>query len=161
MVDELLGIIPTDIRQPLNMREVLLRIIDSSRMDEFKPLYGTGLITAWAHIHGTLRPLRDVFLSLLALDLLITDVSNVYLGRPSNRHNSKPDPRDIHQRIPKSSPIHPIMQPILSTHPLHAQRHRIHGRSKDREGGISEKWLSFRGRSQSISGPAYKRYLWR
>jgi acetyl-CoA carboxylase carboxyltransferase component len=37
----------------MDMREVLLRIIDGSRLDEFKPLYGLGLITAWAHIHGT------------------------------------------------------------------------------------------------------------
>lgn len=34
------------------MREVLLRLVDGSRMDEFKALYGVGLITAWAHIHG-------------------------------------------------------------------------------------------------------------
>ena len=49
-----MGIIPTDIRQPMNMREVLLRIVDGSRLDEFKPLYGIGLITCWAHIHGIL-----------------------------------------------------------------------------------------------------------
>jgi len=36
----------------MDMREVLLRIIDGSRLDEFKPLYGVGLITGWAHIHG-------------------------------------------------------------------------------------------------------------
>jgi acetyl-CoA carboxylase carboxyltransferase component len=35
------------------MLEVLLRIVDGSRIDEFKPLYGVGLITARAHIHGT------------------------------------------------------------------------------------------------------------
>jgi acetyl-CoA carboxylase carboxyltransferase component len=52
-IGELLGIIPTDIRQPMDMKEVLLRIVDSSRLDEFKPLYGMGLITAWAHIHGS------------------------------------------------------------------------------------------------------------
>lgn len=50
---ELLGIVPTDIRQPMDMREVILRVVDGSRLDEFKPLYGTGLITAWGHIHGT------------------------------------------------------------------------------------------------------------
>ena len=47
-----MGIIPTDIRKPMNMREVLLRIVDGSRLNEFKPLYGIGLITSWAHIHG-------------------------------------------------------------------------------------------------------------
>jgi acyl-CoA carboxylase subunit beta len=55
-IDELLGIIPTDIRQPMDMKEVLIRIVDSSRLDEFKPLYGIGLITAWAQIHGTPFP---------------------------------------------------------------------------------------------------------
>src|SRR5438045_8654223 len=58
-VEELLGIIPTDIRQPLDMREVLLRIVDGSRLQEFKPLYGTGLITAWAYIHGIIPSLPD------------------------------------------------------------------------------------------------------
>jgi acetyl-CoA carboxylase carboxyltransferase component len=52
IVEDLLGIIAKDIRQPLNMREVLLRLVDGSRLDEFKGLYGVGLITAWAHIHG-------------------------------------------------------------------------------------------------------------
>lgn len=51
-LEELLGIVPTDIRQPMNMREILIRIVDGSRLNEFKPLYGVGLITAWAHIHG-------------------------------------------------------------------------------------------------------------
>jgi len=51
--EELLRIIPTDIRQPMDMKEALLRIVDGSRMEEFKPLYGIGMITAWAHIHGT------------------------------------------------------------------------------------------------------------
>ena len=40
----------------MDMREVLLRIIDGSRLDEFKPLYGVGLITGWAHIHGLQIP---------------------------------------------------------------------------------------------------------
>lgn len=51
-VQELFGIIDPDIRQPLDMREILLRIVDDSRVEEFKPLYGRGMITAWAHIHG-------------------------------------------------------------------------------------------------------------
>jgi acetyl-CoA carboxylase carboxyltransferase component len=49
-----LGIVPVDIRQPMDMRELIIRIVDASRLEEFKPLYGKGLITAWAHIHGTL-----------------------------------------------------------------------------------------------------------
>lgn len=34
------------------MKEVLLRIVDDSRLEQFKPQFGPGIITAWAHIHG-------------------------------------------------------------------------------------------------------------
>lgn len=51
--DELLGIVPIDtIRKPLDMREVLARIVDGSRLDEFKPDYGSTLVCADAHIMG-------------------------------------------------------------------------------------------------------------
>lgn len=52
-VEEILGIVNPDIRFPINMLEVLVRMVDDSRMQTFKPLYGKGMITAWAHIHGT------------------------------------------------------------------------------------------------------------
>lgn len=51
--DELLGIVPIDtIRRPLEMREVIARIVDGSRFDEFKPDYGPTLVTGHAHING-------------------------------------------------------------------------------------------------------------
>ena len=51
--DELLGIVPIDtIRQPLEMREVLARIVDGSRLMEFKPDYGSTLVCGHAHING-------------------------------------------------------------------------------------------------------------
>lgn len=51
--DELLGIVPIDtIRQSLDMREVLARIIDGSRLLEFKPDYGDTLVCGHAHING-------------------------------------------------------------------------------------------------------------
>jgi 3-methylcrotonyl-CoA carboxylase beta subunit len=50
--DELYGILPTDVRQPYPVREVLARILDGSRLHEFKPLYGETLVTGFAHIHG-------------------------------------------------------------------------------------------------------------
>ncbi len=51
--DELLGIVPIDtIRKPLDMREVIARIVDGSRFDEFKPDYGKTLVTGHAHING-------------------------------------------------------------------------------------------------------------
>ena len=43
---------PTDSRTPYDVREVITRIVDGSRMHEFKAEYGTTLVTAFAHIHG-------------------------------------------------------------------------------------------------------------
>ncbi|KAH6664259.1 propionyl-CoA carboxylase beta chain, partial [Halenospora varia] len=53
-IEDLLGIVNPDIRMPLDMMEVLLRIVDDSRIMLFKPQFGKGMITAWAHIHGHL-----------------------------------------------------------------------------------------------------------
>jgi acetyl-CoA carboxylase carboxyltransferase component len=51
--DELLGIVPIDtVRKPLDMREVLARLVDGSRFMEFKPLYGDTLVCGNAHING-------------------------------------------------------------------------------------------------------------
>jgi acyl-CoA carboxylase subunit beta len=50
--EELLGIVPSDVRTPFEVRDVLTRIVDGSDLDEFKPLYGTTLVTAWAHLDG-------------------------------------------------------------------------------------------------------------
>jgi acetyl-CoA carboxylase carboxyltransferase component len=50
--EELLDLAPADLRQPLDPRDVLARIVDGSRFDEHKPLYGTSLVTGWASIHG-------------------------------------------------------------------------------------------------------------
>ncbi len=50
--EELLGIAQTDLRLPFDPRDALARIVDGSRFDEFKPLYGTSLICGWASIHG-------------------------------------------------------------------------------------------------------------
>ena len=50
--DELLGIGSIDVRKPFEVREVIARIVDGSRFEEFKRNYGTTLITGWAHLHG-------------------------------------------------------------------------------------------------------------
>lgn len=50
--EELLGLAPADLKKPVDVREVIARIVDGSRFDEFKPLYGTSLVTGWASIHG-------------------------------------------------------------------------------------------------------------
>ena len=49
---ELYGVVPRDTRQPFEIREVIARIVDGSVLDEFKPRYGTTLITGFARIFG-------------------------------------------------------------------------------------------------------------
>lgn len=49
---ELLGLVPKDLRIPYDVREVIARIVDGSRFHEFKPRYGTTLVTGFAQIHG-------------------------------------------------------------------------------------------------------------
>ena len=49
---ELYGVVPSDVRRPYDVREVIARIVDGSRLDEFKQNYGTTLVTGFAHLHG-------------------------------------------------------------------------------------------------------------
>ena len=49
---ELYGIIPADTRKPYDVREVIARLVDGSRMHEFKHRYGATLVTGFARIHG-------------------------------------------------------------------------------------------------------------
>ncbi|MCW2752164.1 MAG: acetyl-CoA carboxylase carboxyltransferase subunit [Aeromicrobium sp.] len=50
--DELLGIAAADFRVPVDPREILARVVDGSRFGEYKPQYGSSLVTGWASIHG-------------------------------------------------------------------------------------------------------------
>jgi acetyl-CoA carboxylase carboxyltransferase component len=56
--DELLDLIPTDLKEPFDPREVVAHLADGvgpdngAVFDEFKPLYGPSLVTGWAKIHG-------------------------------------------------------------------------------------------------------------
>ncbi|MEU5383966.1 acyl-CoA carboxylase subunit beta [Kitasatospora cineracea] len=50
--DDLLGIVPGDLKAPFDPREVIARIVDASDFDEFKPRYGTSLTTGWATLLG-------------------------------------------------------------------------------------------------------------
>ena len=50
--EELLGIASHDLKIPFDAREVIARVVDGSRFDEFKPAYGTQLVTGWAELHG-------------------------------------------------------------------------------------------------------------
>jgi 3-methylcrotonyl-CoA carboxylase beta subunit len=49
---ELDGIVPADLKKQYDVREVIARLVDASEFDEFKALYGTTLVTGFAHIHG-------------------------------------------------------------------------------------------------------------
>jgi acetyl-CoA carboxylase carboxyltransferase component len=56
--EDLLDLIPTELKEPFDPREVILRICDGSGpgnarpFDEFKPLYGSSLVTGWSRVHG-------------------------------------------------------------------------------------------------------------
>ena len=49
---ELYGLLPKDSRKQYDAREIIARLVDGSRFHEFKPLYGTTLVTGFARIHG-------------------------------------------------------------------------------------------------------------
>jgi 3-methylcrotonyl-CoA carboxylase beta subunit len=50
--EELYGVVPSDLRKPYDVKEVLARLVDGSEFDEFKAQYGNTLITGFAHLHG-------------------------------------------------------------------------------------------------------------
>ncbi|MEC8868521.1 MAG: carboxyl transferase domain-containing protein [Pseudomonadota bacterium] len=49
---ELVGIVGEDLKKPFDIREVIARVVDGSRFEEFKPRYGPTLVTGWGSIHG-------------------------------------------------------------------------------------------------------------
>jgi len=50
--EEMLGVVPADLRTPYDIREVIARLVDGSRLDEFKPRFGETLVTGFAHLEG-------------------------------------------------------------------------------------------------------------
>jgi acetyl-CoA carboxylase carboxyltransferase component len=50
--EHLLGLLPADLRTPVDVREVIGRVVDGSRFEEFKPRYGSTLVCGWASVHG-------------------------------------------------------------------------------------------------------------
>ena len=50
--EELLGVVPADLKTPYDIREVIARIVDGSRFDEFKPRFGETIVTGFAHLMG-------------------------------------------------------------------------------------------------------------
>jgi 3-methylcrotonyl-CoA carboxylase beta subunit/propionyl-CoA carboxylase len=51
---EIYGIVNTDTRKPYDVREIIARVVDGSRFDEFKERYGATLVTGFARLHGFL-----------------------------------------------------------------------------------------------------------
>ncbi len=49
---EILGVVPADLRTPYDIREVIARLVDGSRFDEFKARFGETLVTGFAHVRG-------------------------------------------------------------------------------------------------------------
>ena len=49
---ELYGVVPSDLRKPYDVREVIARLVDGSEFDEFKARYGTSLVCGFAHLYG-------------------------------------------------------------------------------------------------------------
>jgi len=50
--EEIPGIVSADLRVPFDPREIIARIVDGSRFEEYKPLYGSSLVTGWSSVHG-------------------------------------------------------------------------------------------------------------
>ena len=50
--EEILGVVPAGLRTPYDIREVIARVVDGSRFDEFKPRFGETLVTGFAHVKG-------------------------------------------------------------------------------------------------------------
>lgn len=50
--EEILGVVPANIKTPFDVRELIVRVVDGSRFSEFKAEYGPTMVTGWAKIHG-------------------------------------------------------------------------------------------------------------
>ncbi len=50
--EDILGVVPADLRTPYDIREVIARVVDGSRFDEFKARFGETLVTGFAHVEG-------------------------------------------------------------------------------------------------------------
>jgi acetyl-CoA carboxylase carboxyltransferase component len=51
--EELLGLVSRDLRQPVDVRDVIARVVDGSRFEEFKGRYGSTVVCGWAQVHGS------------------------------------------------------------------------------------------------------------
>ena len=97
--DELLGIASVDVRVPFDVREILARVVDGSRFEEFKEVYGAQLVCGWAS-HRRLPDRR----------------------RGQQRH-------PLLARGAEGRAVHRAVQPHGHAHRVRAEHHRVHGRA--------------------------------
>lgn len=98
-IEDVFRLVNPDIRKAFDMKEVVLRLVDDSRLSIFKPKYGPNLMTAWAHIMGR---------SVAANCMHMADTSRLpgwYRGKPGTNHQP--------QRGIQGSAVHPPLQPTV------------------------------------------------
>jgi 3-methylcrotonyl-CoA carboxylase beta subunit len=100
---EIYGVIPHDTRKPYDVREVIARIVDGSRLDEFKARYGSTLVTGFARLYG--MPLGVI-------------ANNGILFSESAQKGAHFIELCCERRVPAALP---------------AEHHRLHGRQEGRE----------------------------
>ena len=99
---EIPGLIPEDPRQPLDVHAVIARIVDGSRFDEFKALYGTTLVCGFVHIEG-------IPVGIIANNGILFSESSL-----------------------KGSALHRTVRPAPDPSRLSPEHHRFHGRQEVR-----------------------------
>ena len=97
--EQLLGIPSADPKVPFDPRDVIARLVDDSDFDEFKPLYGTSLVTGWARA-----------------------------ARLPDRHPRQPSRRAVQRGSAEGGAVHPARQPGRHAAAVPAEHHRLHGR---------------------------------
>ena len=110
--EELLGIVSRDLRQPVDVRDVIARVVDGSRFEEFKARYGTTMVCGWASIHG----------------YPVGILGNNGVIYPARRGEGRP--------------VHPAVQPDRRAAGLPAEHHRLHGRHGRRGRGHHQEGLA-------------------
>jgi hypothetical protein len=119
-IEDIFSIVNPDIRKPFDMKEVVLRLVDDSRLAIFKPEYGPNLLTCWAHILG--KKAVTVFRKRILLNRLRNAVG--YHCQPDAHHQSR--------RSIQRCTIYSHVQPTKHPDSFPAQRDRFHGRFQGR-----------------------------
>jgi hypothetical protein len=142
-IEDVFSIVNPDIRKSFDMKEVMLRLVDDSRLAMFKPEYGPNLLTCWAHIMG--KRGAPVYCD----DSWLTRLRNAACNhcKPNTHHQSR--------RSIQRSPIHPPLQPTEHSNCLPAQCDRIHGWIEGRTRGHYQERSSICLCSQLFEGATY------